>query len=125
MNEVVGIQAGTITETQREKRQDHGKFLWIHIVPVSGPIHTGKQHATRHAKKWSQVPFCCLLRHALLGVCSVDSTVAFNVFSRPSLLRVSPRVQCGWGLKSFQSGRLFSAFDLVVGTVSSCGIYIF
>ena len=39
-----------------------------------------KQHATRHTKKWSQVPFCCLLRHPFLGVCSVDSTVAFNGF---------------------------------------------
>ena len=35
-------------------------------------------HWTRDANKWSQVPFCCLLHHALLCACSVGRTVAFN-----------------------------------------------
>ncbi len=54
--------------------------------------------ARRDAKKWSQVPFCCLLHHALLLVCSVNNPIATIGFVRPNLLRFSRRVWCAWGL---------------------------
>ena len=57
--------------------------------------------ATHNANKWSQVPFWCVLHHALLRVCSVDSTVVILGFSHPSLLRLSRSVQCGWSPKEF------------------------
>ena len=51
-------------------------------------MHTGGD-ARRNVKKWSQVPFCCLLCHALLIACSVNSPVAAIGFAHPNLLRFS------------------------------------
>ncbi len=50
-------------------------------------------------KKWSQVPFCCLLHHALLIACSVNSPVAAIGFVYPNFLRFWRRVWCAWNLK--------------------------
>ncbi len=62
-------------------------------------IHWAHAHWTRRAtlwKKWSQVPFCCLLHHALLVACSVNSPVAAIGFVHPNFL--PPRVWCARGL---------------------------
>ena len=66
----------------------------ISAVAGYGLIHTRKQRATRHEKKkkWSQVPFCCLLHHALFVACSVNNTVVKTRFVCPNLLRFSRRV---------------------------------
>ena len=58
---------------------------------------------TLDATKWSQVPFCCMWRHALLVAYSVNSPVATTGFARPNLLRFWRRVWCAWGLKSESS----------------------
>ncbi len=63
----------------------------------SGPMHTGR-NARCNAKKWSQIPFCCLLCYALLIACSMNSPVATIGFVPPNLLRFSHRVWCAWGL---------------------------
>ncbi len=46
-------------------------------------------------KKLSQVPFCCLLHHALLVACSVNNPVATIGFAGPNLLRFSRLVCMG------------------------------
>ncbi len=70
-----------------------------------GPIHTGRD--TRcDVKKWSQVPFCCLLHHALLIACSVNRICASY------LLHFSRRVWCAWGPNRFQNSVLVVLWNL-------------
>ena len=70
-------------------------------------------HWTRGAKKWSHLLF--LMLHALLGACSVDSTVAAMGFLGLSLLRITSSVDGVLGTKH-SAGR---GVSVSVGTASA------
>ncbi len=84
----------------------------------SGPMHTGHD-ARRKGEKWSQVPFYCLLHHALLVACSVNSPVATIGFAHPNLLRFSRRVVwCAWGLSGLHARLAGVCWMVVEGRVN-------
>ncbi len=54
----------------------------VSVMQRSGPCTHWTRRAPQREKKWSQVPFCCLLCHGLLIACSVNRTVATTGFAR-------------------------------------------
>ncbi len=70
------------------------------LLPFWGNLHTGRD-ARSNVKKWSQVPFWCLLHHTLLGAAVWTVLLLLMGFSRLSLLRFWRLVWCGWWLVIF------------------------